>query len=132
MLTSNYALQFVSYPMQVISAFSHSTTSISLVKVLGKSVKPVPVMFLGVLIARKRYPLAKYLYVLLIVLGNVERDESVNQCDSSRRGAVHVQRAEGSSRPERIRCNHRHWRMLTRQWKPDTIFARLRIACHVV
>jgi len=55
MLASNYALEFVSYPMQV----------------LGKSVKPVPVMLLGVLVARKRYPLIKYLYVLLIVLGVV-------------------------------------------------------------
>jgi hypothetical protein len=36
---------------------------------LGKSIKPVPVMLLGVLIARKRYPLKKYLYVLLIVFG---------------------------------------------------------------
>jgi len=40
-------------------------------KVLGKSVKPVPVMFLGVLVARKRYPLIKYFYVVLIVLGVV-------------------------------------------------------------
>jgi len=40
-------------------------------KVLGKSVKPVPVMLLGVLVARKRYPLKKYFYVLLIVLGVV-------------------------------------------------------------
>ncbi|CAF0909293.1 unnamed protein product [Adineta ricciae] len=55
MLASNYALEFVSYPMQV----------------LGKSIKPVPVMLLGVLVARKRYPLVKYLYVLLIVLGVV-------------------------------------------------------------
>jgi uncharacterized membrane protein YjdF len=38
-------------------------------KVLGKSVKPVPVMLLGVLVAKKRYPLSKYLYVLLIVAG---------------------------------------------------------------
>ncbi|UJR37095.1 hypothetical protein I4U23_029799 [Adineta vaga] len=53
MLSSNYALEFVSYPMQV----------------LGKSAKPVPVMLLGVLLARKRYPLRKYLYVLLIVFG---------------------------------------------------------------
>lgn len=53
MLTSNYALEFVSYPMQVLS----------------KSIKPVPVMILGVVVARKRYPLAKYFYVLLIVLG---------------------------------------------------------------
>ncbi|CAF1217663.1 unnamed protein product [Adineta steineri] len=55
MLASNYALEFVSYPMQV----------------LGKSVKPVPVMLLGVLIARRRYPLIKYFYVLLIVAGVV-------------------------------------------------------------
>jgi UDP-galactose transporter B1 len=40
-------------------------------KVLGKSVKPVPVMLLGVLVARKRYPLMKYFYVLLIVVGVV-------------------------------------------------------------
>ncbi|CAF0977217.1 unnamed protein product [Rotaria magnacalcarata] len=53
MLASNFALEFVSYPMQV----------------LGKSVKPVPVMLLGVLVARKRYPLMKYVYVSLIVIG---------------------------------------------------------------
>ena len=55
MLASNYALEFVSYPMQV----------------LGKSVKPVPVMLLGVLVARKRYPWIKYFYVMLIVVGVV-------------------------------------------------------------
>ena len=55
MLASNYALEFVSYPMQV----------------LGKSVKPVPVMLLGVLVANKKYPWTKYFYVLLIVLGVV-------------------------------------------------------------
>ena len=38
-------------------------------QVLGKSIKPVPVMLLGVLVARKRYPLIKYFYVLLIVVG---------------------------------------------------------------
>ena len=36
---------------------------------LGKSAKPIPVMILGVLLARKRYPLAKYLFVLMIVIG---------------------------------------------------------------
>ena len=36
---------------------------------LGKSVKPIPVMILGVLVARKRYALQKYLFVLMIVLG---------------------------------------------------------------
>ncbi|XP_051894748.1 solute carrier family 35 member B1 [Pristis pectinata] len=53
MVSSNSALQYVNYPTQV----------------LGKSCKPIPVMVLGVLIGRKRYPLAKYLCVLLIVLG---------------------------------------------------------------
>ena len=36
---------------------------------LGKSVKPIPVMILGVVLARKYYPLAKYFYVLMITLG---------------------------------------------------------------
>lgn len=53
MLASNEALQHVSYPTQV----------------LGKSIKPVPVMILGVLIARKRYRIFKYIGVTLIVLG---------------------------------------------------------------
>ncbi|CAH1772926.1 unnamed protein product [Owenia fusiformis] len=53
MLASNHSLQHVPYPTQV----------------LGKSIKPIPVMILGVLLARKRYPLAKYLCVFLIVSG---------------------------------------------------------------
>eukprot|EP00062_Callorhinchus_milii_P016067 gi/632966964/ref/XP_007899712.1/ PREDICTED: solute carrier family 35 member B1 [Callorhinchus milii] len=53
MVSSNSALQYVSYPTQV----------------LGKSCKPIPVMILGVTIGKKRYPLAKYLCVLLIVIG---------------------------------------------------------------
>lgn len=52
-LTSNYALEFVSYPMQV----------------LGKSMKPLPVMIFGTFLARKKYPLVKYLYVLTIIFG---------------------------------------------------------------
>ena len=40
-----------------------------LLQVLGKSVKPIPVMVLGVLVAGKRYPIAKYLFVLMIVMG---------------------------------------------------------------
>lgn len=36
---------------------------------LGKSVKPIPVMILGVIVAHKRYPLQKYLFVLMIVMG---------------------------------------------------------------
>ncbi|ESN96954.1 hypothetical protein HELRODRAFT_85944 [Helobdella robusta] len=53
MLASNDALRYVSYPTQV----------------LGKSMKPIPVMILGVLLARKKYPYSKYMYVLMIVLG---------------------------------------------------------------
>ncbi|KAL8569821.1 hypothetical protein ACOMHN_006547 [Nucella lapillus] len=53
MLASNHSLQHVTYPTQV----------------LGKSIKPIPVMILGVLVAGKRYPVAKYLFVLMIVLG---------------------------------------------------------------
>ena len=54
MLASNSALQFVSYPTQVI----------------GKSIKPVPVLIFGVLFAGKRYPLLKYLAILMVVLGS--------------------------------------------------------------
>jgi solute carrier family 35 (UDP-galactose transporter), member B1 len=54
MLASNEALRHVSYPTQV----------------LGKSIKPVPIMLLGVAIAGKRYHLMKYLGVLMIVIGN--------------------------------------------------------------
>ncbi|XP_022084670.1 solute carrier family 35 member B1-like [Acanthaster planci] len=53
MVASNSALKYVSYPFQV----------------LGKSCKPIPVMLLGVLLARKRYYLLKYFCVLLIVIG---------------------------------------------------------------
>ncbi|XP_065320418.1 solute carrier family 35 member B1-like [Gordionus sp. m RMFG-2023] len=53
MLTSNKALEYVNYPTQV----------------LGKSIKPIPVMILGVILAKKRYPIRKYVFVMLIVLG---------------------------------------------------------------
>ncbi|KAM8947217.1 solute carrier family 35 member B1 [Pelodytes ibericus] len=53
MVSSNSALQYVNYPTQV----------------LGKSCKPIPVMLLGVTVLRKKYPVTKYLCVLLIVLG---------------------------------------------------------------
>ncbi|XP_065350838.1 solute carrier family 35 member B1 [Cloeon dipterum] len=53
MVCSFMALQWVSYPTQVV----------------GKSCKPIPVMILGVLLGRKRYPMQKYLFVLLIVVG---------------------------------------------------------------
>ena len=53
MLSSNEALQHVTYPTQVI----------------GKSIKPVPVMIFGVLIAAKRYHLLKYVGILMVVFG---------------------------------------------------------------
>lgn len=53
MVCSNMSLQWVNYPTQVI----------------GKSGKPIPVMILGVLIGKKKYPIQKYLFVLLVVIG---------------------------------------------------------------
>ncbi|XP_076631851.1 solute carrier family 35 member B1 homolog meigo [Colletes latitarsis] len=53
MVCSNMALQFVSYPTQII----------------GKTGKPIPVMILGVLLGKKVYPVRKYLFVFLVVIG---------------------------------------------------------------
>nr|ACO11738.1 Solute carrier family 35 member B1 [Caligus rogercresseyi] len=53
MLASNKALAWVNYPTQVI----------------GKSCKPIPVMILGVLLGGKSYPLRKYFFILLVVIG---------------------------------------------------------------
>ncbi|XP_069671309.1 solute carrier family 35 member B1 [Periplaneta americana] len=53
MVCSNMALQWVNYPTQVVA----------------KSGKPIPVMILGVLVGKKNYPLRKYIFVLLIVVG---------------------------------------------------------------
>lgn len=38
-------------------------------QVLAKSCKPIPVMFMGVLYLRKKYPFKKYIFVLLITVG---------------------------------------------------------------
>jgi UDP-galactose transporter B1 len=64
MIASNHSLQFVSYPTQV----------------LGKSCKPIPIMFFGVFFAHKKYPFVKYIFVLMIVAGVamfVYKDEEV-------------------------------------------------------
>ncbi|KAF7988435.1 hypothetical protein HCN44_001008 [Aphidius gifuensis] len=53
MVCSTMALKFVSYPTQVV----------------GKAGKPIPVMLLGVLLGKKSYPMRKYVFVFLIVLG---------------------------------------------------------------
>lgn len=53
MVCSNMALQWVNYPTQVV----------------GKSCKPIPVMILGVLFGHKSYPLAKYLFIMTVVVG---------------------------------------------------------------
>ncbi|XP_058821721.1 solute carrier family 35 member B1 homolog [Topomyia yanbarensis] len=55
MISSNMALRWVAYPMQVVA----------------KSAKPIPVMLLGVMFGRKSYTLQKYFFVLLIVIGVV-------------------------------------------------------------
>lgn len=38
-------------------------------QVVGKAAKPIPVMVLGVLLGRISYPLKKYLFISLIVIG---------------------------------------------------------------
>ncbi|CAI2726278.1 unnamed protein product [Schistosoma spindalis] len=53
MYTSNTSLKYVTYPTQVI----------------GKSIKPIPVMLLSVLLAKRRYPLQKYIFVTMISFG---------------------------------------------------------------
>lgn len=55
MISSNMALRWVAYPMQVVA----------------KSAKPIPVMLLGVMFGRKSYTAQKYMFVLLIVVGVV-------------------------------------------------------------
>ena len=49
--------------------FSKSDYVPFLSQVLGKSAKPIPVLFLNILIGGKRYPRVKFLIVLLIVAG---------------------------------------------------------------
>ncbi len=38
-------------------------------QVIGKACKPIPVMILGVVLAKKVYPLIKYLCIVMIVSG---------------------------------------------------------------
>lgn len=70
MVSSNMALRWVPYPMQVI----------------GKSAKPIPVMILGVLIGHKRYSIQRYCFVFVIVAGVVlfmMKDSKVNNVAST-------------------------------------------------
>jgi len=70
MICSNMALQWVAYPTQVVA----------------KSGKPIPVLLLGVLLGRKSYPLRKYLFVLMIVLGIIVfmyKDNNKSSLDTS-------------------------------------------------
>lgn len=53
MICSNLALQFISYPTQVIA----------------KSCKPIPVMIFGVLLGKKSYSYKKYIFIGMIVIG---------------------------------------------------------------
>lgn len=55
MLSSNFAIRYISYPAQV----------------LGKSLKPVAVLLMNTIVNRTRYPLAKYIAVLAISGGIV-------------------------------------------------------------
>ncbi|KAK9504257.1 hypothetical protein O3M35_010632 [Rhynocoris fuscipes] len=53
MVTSFMALQWVSYPAQVIA----------------KSAKPIPVLLMGILVANRTFPIRKYFIVVLVVFG---------------------------------------------------------------
>ena len=55
MLASNYALKWVSYPTQVI----------------GKSCKPIPILILTTVLAKRSQPLKRWLAIFCIVLGVV-------------------------------------------------------------
>ena len=55
MLASNYALKWVSYPTQVI----------------GKSCKPIPILILTTILAKRSQPLKRWLAILCIVMGVV-------------------------------------------------------------
>jgi len=54
---------------EAVSVLIHCTTWWICWQVLGKSAKPIPVMVLGVIWARKRYRCIKYLFVLMITVG---------------------------------------------------------------
>lgn len=53
MYLANKSLNWINYPTQV----------------LGKSIKPIPVMIFNVIIGKQRYSLKKYCFVTLVVLG---------------------------------------------------------------
>lgn len=74
MVCSNMALQWVSYPTQVV----------------GKSAKPIPVMILGVLLGKKSYTLRKYIFVFMIVLGIVLFLLKDKQPDATQQSSVGV------------------------------------------
>ena len=73
MVCSNMALQWVNYPTQVSDtsclSFNNFEIQHCVSQVVGKSCKPIPVMILGVLFGNKSYPMAKYLFILTVVLG---------------------------------------------------------------
>lgn len=72
MICSNMALQFISYPTQVIA----------------KSCKPIPVMIFGVLLGKKSYPVRKYFFVGMVVIGVImfmykdKKEEKINKAES--------------------------------------------------
>lgn len=46
-----------------------SSTLYSLMQVLGKSAKPIPILIFGVLLGHRSYPILKYFIVVVIVIG---------------------------------------------------------------
>ena len=57
-------------------------------QVLGKSAKPIPIMILGAVVAGKRYPAVKYLFVVVISFGvglfMFRRDEDARRTTTER------------------------------------------------
>lgn len=64
---SNHALQYLSYPSQVRFRFRNDESTV--IQVVGKACKPIPVLILTGLVARKRHNLSKYFCVMLLVIG---------------------------------------------------------------
>jgi hypothetical protein len=79
-------------------------------KVIGKSCKPIPVMIFGAIFCRIRYPIVKYVFVGMIVVGVVlfmhEHDRTDSNADQPVSGAGQpVSGADQSTGLERIYLN---------------------------
>ena len=65
---SNHALQYISYPSQVISVKSQIRPETQF-QVVGKACKPIPILIITGFVTRKRHNISKYLSVFVLVIG---------------------------------------------------------------